>query len=39
MLSSDLQFPYSTQKTGAVPRWVSVIVQAPQFHRYFLIEA
>ena len=34
MLSSDLQFPYSTQKAEAVARRASDIAQAPQFHRH-----
>ncbi len=34
MLSSDLQFPYSTQKAEAVARRASDIAQVSQFHRY-----
>ena len=39
MLSSDLQSPYSTQKVEDALCRAADIVQAPQFHRYFFIEA
>ena len=34
MLSSDLQFPYSTQKVEGVLRRAADIAQAPQFYRH-----